>query len=201
LKKFRKGAMHYFFLSLFLSFSIFAQENPIFKLNYSENILKRVDKGELISSAVVEFDEGKKIQSFKVFGLGYHKRNCKTAMRKISVYENFPNYLSIINKSSYDENKKIANFQISPPILSKDIDVYIKIERIKDQGHYPFKFVSGFFTALDGSIDLTDFENRCLFHVSASWSGPYSDVPSPILKLFLEAIIKMGFDNLFRVST
>ncbi len=201
MKKFRKGGMRYLFLSLFLSFSLFAQENPLFKLNYSENILKRVDKGELISSADVKFDEENKIQSFKVFGLGLHKRNCKTAMRKISVYENFPNYLSIVNKSSYDQNKKIANFQLSPPILSKDIDVFIEIERIKDQGHYPFKFVSGFFTALDGSIDLTDFENRCLFHVTASWAGPHSDIPGPILKIFLEAIIKTGLENLFRVST
>jgi hypothetical protein len=201
LKKFRKGAMHQFLVALFFFAQLFAQENPIYQLKYSENILRRVEKGDLISSAAVNFDEEKNFQSFKVYGLGYHKRTCKSAMRKLSVYENYPNYLSIINKTTYDENKKIANFLISPPLLSKDIDVFIKIERIKGQGHHPFQFISGSFTGLEGSIDLTDFKDRCLFHISAYWSGPHSEIPGPILKLFLEAIVKMGLENLFRVSS
>jgi hypothetical protein len=191
------------FLIFFLPLNLFSQqiENPLNKLNYSERIRERVNNGEIISYSVVEYQEDKKIQSFEVYGLGYHKRTCKVAMRKLSAYENYPNYLSIINKSFYDEKKNVLNFQISPPILSNDIDVYIKIDRIKDQGKYPFQFVSGFFTALKGSIELNDYNNKCLFHVTASWSGAYSDIPSPILKLFLEVIIQSGMENLFRVSS
>jgi hypothetical protein len=206
LKKFRKGAMrkiNCLFWTFFLPLNLFSNqiENPLNKLNYSEKIQERVNQGEIISYSVVEYQEDNKIQTFEVYGLGYHKRTCKVAMRKLSAYENFPNYLSIINKSTYEEKKNILNFQISPPILSNDIDVYIKIDRIKDHGNYPFQFVSGFFTALKGNIELNDYNNRCLFHVTASWSGPYSDIPSPILKLFLEVIIKTGMENLFRVSS
>ncbi len=201
MKKFRKGAMRYFLYPLLISFQIFAESNPLYQLNYSENILKRVEKGELISSSEVNFNNKENIQSLSVYGLGLHKRTCRNAMRKISVYENFPNYLSIINQSTYDEKGKVINFKISPPILSNDIDVHIKIDRIKDKGSYPFQFVSGFFKELKGNIELTEFNNRCLFHVNASWSGPYSDIPSPILKIFLEAIVKMGLENLFRISS
>lgn len=206
MKKIRKGAMrkiYCLFWIFFLPLNLFSQqiENPLNKLNYSEKIQERVNQGEIISYSIVEYQEDKKIQSFEVYGVGYHKRTCKVAMRKLSAYENYPNYLSIINKSTYDEKKKIINFQISPPILSNDIDVYIKIDRIKDQGNYPFQFASGFFTALKGNIELTDYNNKCLFHVTAAWSGAYSDIPSPILKLFLEVIIKTGMENLFRVSS
>lgn len=206
MKKFRKGAMRHkkqLFLIFFLSNALLGQqiENPFAKLNYSEGILNRVEKGEIISYSIVDFNDEKKIQSFEVYGLGFHKRSCKIAMRKLSVYENFPNYLSIINKSTYDEKQKIVNFQISPPILSYDINVFIHIDRIKDKGEYPFQFTSGFFTALKGKIELSDYKERCLFHVTSSWSGPYSDIPGPILKLFLEVIVKMGMENLFRVSS
>lgn len=206
MKKIRKGAMrkfNYLFWTFFLSLNLFSEqiENPLSKLNYSEKIQERVNQGEIISYAVVDYHPDKKIQTFEVYGLGYHKRNCKVAMRKISVYENFPNYLSIINKSSYNEKNNIVNFQISPPILSNDIDVFIKIDRIKGPGKYPFQFVSGFFTALTGNIELEDYQGKCLFHVKASWSGEYSDIPSTILKIFLEVIIKTGMENLFRISS
>lgn len=191
------------FLIFFLPTTLFCQEieNPLNKLKYSEGILQRVDKGEVISFSTVNYDVEKKLQSFVAYGLGFHKRNCQLAMRKISAYENFPNYLSIINKSTYDEKQKLLNLQVSPPILSYDIDVFIKVERIKNQGIYPFQFTSGFFTALKGQIELVDYKGRCLFHVTSNWAGPYSDIPSPILKLFLEAIIKMGMENFFRVSS
>lgn len=193
-------------LFLIINYStIQAMEKQIdeYKLLNTEQI-KRVDKGDILVDSIVKSTNlnGQENQSLDFFSAGLHPKSCLFAMRKLSLYENYTQYLNFITKSSYDEKKEIIDLTIEHSVLPIKMGLIFKIPRIKNVGTYPFSFDQGFLKDLKGIITLSETsDKRCLFTTTAHWSGPHSGYNNLLFELFSTTLSRLAMGHLFRIST
>jgi hypothetical protein len=196
----------------FLILLIFLSSNPLWgafktqlnKLPYSNSLNKKIKNGRILTSSKVKTFEGpgkKKFQSLEMSTSGLHKKSCKYAMRKLSLYENYQDFLSYVDSSAYDEKKEVIFLGLSAPVLPIKFDLFLNIPRIKKEGSYGFSFNQGFLKGLKGKIDLANFKGRCFVSASADWKGPYTGYSSFIFKTFVDTILDLTLKKLFRIST
>ena len=115
----------------------------------SEGQLEDLLKGEVISTSKVDSPTDKE-QQMMLFVSGIHPRNCTRAMRKLSLYENYHNYMDFIKSSKYDEKSQKFSFTVDHALLPFPMVVGFKIPRITKAGVYPFTFEDGFLKGLHG---------------------------------------------------
>lgn len=206
---FRKGTMQNI---KFLILLIFLSSNPLWgayktqliKLPYSNSLNKKIKNGRILTSSkikTIEEEKEKKFQSFELWTVGLHKKSCKYALRKLSLYENYQDFLTYVDASSYDEKKEIIFLALSAPILPIKFDLFLNIPRIKKEGSYDFSFNHGFLKGLKGKINVSNFKGRCFIETTASWYGPHTGYSSFIFKTFLDTILDLTVKRLFKIST
>jgi hypothetical protein len=209
--------MRYRFLLLILSFFInertLAQNKVILPAGFgpqisthikpfysaSEGQIEDLLKGEVISTGKVDSPTDKE-QQMMLFVSGVHPRNCTRAMRKLSLYENYHNYMDFIKTSKYDEKTQKFTFTIDHALLPFPMVVGFKIERIRKAGIYPFTFEDGFLKGLQGRVIVQDVGKFCLLGLKTDWRGPDSKIPDVVFGTFVQTVGKLGLEHLIRVS-
>lgn len=190
----------FFFLLFFFCSIIFAKENNIQHLPFTPNTLKRVmEKNEIISICKVNSEKIKKKQNLDFRIIGLHSQSCDQALKKISQYENFSQYISSITSSNYHSETQRIELTVSAPLLKNSFILNFKIERITTAGTYPFLFDNGFLKGLTGNIHVTEQNQRCLFLLTAVWDGPDTGFNSTILEIFITTITRIGMEKLFKI--
>lgn len=170
---------------------------PFFTL--SQGQVEDLLKGEVISTGKVHSPAPKEQQMF-LFVAGVHPRNCTKAMRKLSLYENYHNYMDFIKTSSYNEKTQKFTFTVDHALLPFPMIVGFKIPRITKAGHYPFTFEDGFLKDLRGNVIVEEVGKFCLLGLKADWHGPESKIPNVVFGTFVQTIGKIGLEHLVRVS-
>lgn len=171
--------------------------NPFYKL--SSGHLDDVLKGDVVSIGQVESPTDKE-QELMEFVTGVHPRNCTRAMRKLSLYENYSQYIDFIKESKYDEKNQKIHFVIDHTLLPFPMVLEFKIARITKQGHYPFTFDHGFLKGLKGTVIVKEVGKFCLLGLKTDWRGPESKIPDTIFGTFIQTAAKLGLEHLIRVS-
>ena len=209
--------MRLFFLFLFLSFfinesslsqnkvnlpasfdkTISAELKPFF--TPTEGQIEDLLKGEVISVGKVHSPAPKEQQMF-LFVSGIHPRNCTRAMRKLSLYENYHQYMDFIKTSTYNEKTQKFSFSIDHALLPFPMVVGFKIPRITKEGYYPFTFEDGFLRDIKGTVIVQEMGKFCILGLKADWRGPESRLPNLIFGTFVQTVGKLGLEHLIRVS-
>ena len=166
----------------------------------SDGQLEDLLKGEVISTGQVTSPSENEQQLF-LFSSGVHPRNCTRAMRKLSLYENYHNYMDFIKTSSYDEKTQKFTFTIEHALLPYPMIVGFKIPRITKEGHYPFTFEDGFLKGLKGTVIVQEIGKFCLLGLKADWRGPKSKIPDLVFGTFVQTVGRIGLEHLIRVSS
>lgn len=165
----------------------------------SEGQLEDLLKGDVISTGKVDSPTEKE-QQLMLFVSGVHPRNCTRAMRKLSLYENYHNYMDFIKTSKYDEKTQKFSFTIDHALLPFPMIVGFKIPRIKGEGVYPFTFEDGFLKGLQGRVIVQEVGKFCLMGLKTDWRGPDSKIPDVVFGTFAQTVGKLGLEHLIRVS-
>lgn len=209
--------MRYQFLILLLSFFInertLAQQKVTLPSSFSpmistelkpfyavsEGQMEDLLKGEVISTSKVDSPTSTEQQMFLIVA-GVHPRNCTRAMRKLSLYENYHNYMEFIKSSTYDEKTQRFSFVIDHTLMPFPMSVKFKIPRITKAGHYPFTFEDGFLKDLKGTVIVQDIGKFCLLGLKTDWRGPETKIPNVVFSTFVQTVGKLGLEHLIRVS-
>ncbi|MFT6070548.1 MAG: hypothetical protein ACJAT2_002681 [Bacteriovoracaceae bacterium] len=141
-----------------------------------------------------------KVQSLDFKLAGVHKRSCRYALKKVSLYENYKDYMGFIKNSTYNEKTSRIYLKISHTILPIDMVLNFIIPRIKKPGAYPFVFDKGFLKDLKGEIHVSPLGKECFFYVLANWEGPDTGFSNSLFEFFSKGIAVLAIENLFRVS-
>ena len=201
------------FLTLLLNKEVLAQNKIQLSTNFEKPVSEEIKpfyspskgeiedllKGEVISIGKVDSPTEKE-QQMMLFVSGIHPRNCTRAMRKLSLYENYHQYMDFIKTSQYDEKKQIFLFTIDHTLLPFPMVVKFKIPRIKKEGHYPFTFEDGFLKDLKGTVVVKEMGKYCLLGLKTDWRGPESRIPNIVFSTFIQTVGKLGLEHLIRVS-
>jgi hypothetical protein len=180
------------------SSQIITQEmKPFF--NLSNGQIEDLLKGNVVAEGEVDSPSANE-QKLELFVSGIHPRSCPRAMRKLSLYENYYQYMDFIKKSNYDEKSQRFSFVIDHTLLPFPMLVTFKIPRIHGEGHYPFTFEHGFLKNLKGTVIVKDLEKHCLMGLRTDWKGAKSKIPDSLFGTFIEVIGKVGLEHLMRVS-
>lgn len=207
---------HSFFL-LFLFFALnessLAQHKVHLSDGFDEPVIKELKpfyepppgevkdllKGEVIAEGKVDSPTDKE-QQLMLFVAGIHPRNCVRAMRKLSLYENYSQYMDFVKRSTYDEAKQKISLTIDHTLLPFPMVMGFKIPRIKGEGHYPFVFEDGFLKDLKGTVAVKSIGKYCLLSLKTDWRGPETKIPNVVFGTFLQTVGKLGLEHLIRVS-
>ncbi len=169
------------------------------KWQRSKRVKQRVVKGRNYSHSKVESIDKRQSLDFEVTGL--HPKGCRTALRKLSQYESFSQYISFVTVSRYNPVTKQVYFLLEAAILPIKMGLSLKLPRITQVGRYPYIFDRGFLKGLTGNIDVSEHRRRCFFHVTAKWEGPHSGFPNIVFELFSTTLADIGMSKLFRISS
>lgn len=165
----------------------------------SEGQIEDLLKGEVISTGKVD-SPAPKTQQMMLYVSGIHPRNCTRAMRKLSLYENYHNYMDFIKTSSYDEKTQKFSFVVDHALLPFPMIVGFKIQRITKEGYYPFTFDDGFLKGLKGTVVVKEVGKFCLMGLKTDWRGPETKIPNIVFSTFAQTVGKLGLEHLIRVS-
>jgi hypothetical protein len=165
----------------------------------SEGQIEDLLKGEVISTGKVDSPTDKE-QQMMLFVSGIHPRNCTRAMRKLSLYENYHQYMDFVKTSKYDEKTQKFTFTIDHTLLPFPMIVSFKIPRITKDGVYPFTFEEGFLKGLQGRVIVKGVGKFCLLGLKTDWRGPESRIPNMVFSVFVQTVGKLGLEHLIRVS-
>lgn len=141
-----------------------------------------------------------RFQSWNFSITGLHPRPCLYALRWLSRYEQYENFISFIEKSSYDNENERLEFLLQSQLLPFSMILSFTLPRINDTGVYSYHFDQGFLKGLQGEIHVSQHHERCLFHSTANWQGVHTGIPSVIFEGFSHALSDLAMRTLFRIS-
>jgi hypothetical protein len=193
-------------LTVFVSFSLYGASLDHNVLPYKKKLKEKILKGEIFSeskvksSTLIENGLVKQIQELHFSIAGLHPKSCEYALKKLSLYESYSEFIDFVKESKYDEKKEEINFYLAHPLLPYDMRLIFKLPRIKKPGVYPFTFELGILKNLRGTIYVIDQKNQCLFYSKADWEGLHTGFPDLIFELFSQTLSKLTMERLFRIS-
>ncbi len=199
--KLRSKKMHCVLFCLCL-LPLGGQSNEIIEKNFPKNksIQKELLQGKIFAQSKVKTLKAKK-QEMKFTLAGIHPRNCRRAMRKLSRYEDFPQFINYVKSMQYNEVSRQLSCRLDAIFLPFAMHLSFKIDRIQGAGRYAFTFEHGFLRGLEGQIELSDLPNeQCFFHIKADWIGADTGFPDFVLSLFTETLGRIGMERLFKIS-
>ena len=137
---------HCVLLILFLS-SAQAEILP-FGEPYSDSILASLRDGKMLVKSRVSSHEEKgpnntvvKKQIFDFEMLAFHPRSCRLALRKISMYESYKDFISFVTVSEYDEKSQKWSVTVDHTLFYGKMYLALTFPRVKEAGIYPFVFL------------------------------------------------------------
>lgn len=154
--------------------------------------------GKVLSEATVESDAIN--QHFFMQGMAMHNKGCTKVLRKLSVLENYKDWISFITRSDYNEKSKLFTLRAEHLLLPYPMIVFIVVQRPTKPGVYPFVFPIGLFKNLAGFFEVKEVNKRCIVYTESKWSGPKTNIPNFVVELFSEALSKKGAEILMRKS-
>jgi len=166
--------------------------------NLSETQIEELWKGEVLSRVNVKTKQN--TQSLDLWVSAFHPQNCRKALRKISHYEGYNEFLNFVKSSQYDD--KTHRWQIKLDHFLMPFPMYLdfKMPRVKKEGNYPFTFEKGFLSGLIGEVEARETAGRCQLTLSSKWSGPKSKIPDMIFASFVQTLAELGLSHLIRSS-
>ncbi len=171
--------------------------------------IESIQKGNfVVQSEVTSLKSDKQDrQSLNFYTAGLHPRACPHAMRKLSRYELYKDWLDFVKESSYNEAEQRVRFLLVHSLLPFKMQIDFKLPRIKGAGTYHYSFDRGFVAGLSGDIQLIEDqalpekERRCLFYATANWEGPHSGIPNSVFEVFSTTLTRVAMEKLFRLSS
>ncbi len=181
----------YFSLFLF-SQAIFAKDVKLIKFynnhwQITNKSIEYLKKGEILAESSVENHKGN-VQSFKINIAALHKRKCSRVLRKLSMYENYSDWISFIKSSKYDEKNKLLTIKADHTLLPFPMIVHIIVERARTEGVYSFSFPTGMFKGLKGKFLIKQHNAGCAFYADSKWIGKHTKIPNFVIELFSETL-------------
>lgn len=167
--------------------------------NISRGQLEDLRAGNVISEGDVTTPKDHE-QQMMLFVAGVHPRNCTRVMRKLSLYENYNQYMDFVKESKYDEASQKISFILDHTLLPFPMSLTFKLARITKEGHYPFTFDNGFLKDLKGTVVVKEVGKFCLLGLKTDWRGPESKIPNMVFETFVQTVGKLGLEHLIRVS-
>ena len=93
---------------LFISFSLYGADQNNNVLPYKKKLKEKIFAGDIFSESKVKTmvltsgKETKEIQQLDFSIAGYHQKSCDYVLKKLSLYENYSDFLSFVKKSQYN---------------------------------------------------------------------------------------------------
>lgn len=186
--------------SIFVSSCVHADLDTFISRNWKLNKAQKeyLKKGKILSEATVETDGVN--QQFFLQGMAMHSKGCKRVLRKLSVLENYKDWISFIKRSDYNEKNSLFTLRAEHLLLPYPMLVFIVVARPTKPGVYPFVFPTGLFKNLAGFFEVKEIDNRCIVYTESKWSGPKTNIPNMAIEIFSEALSKTGAEILMRKS-
>ena len=156
-------------------------------------------KNEVIASSRIQTIGGQ--QSLSYYAAGLHPRSCTKALRKMSQYESYKDFISFITHSRYDKRAQKIFLRFDHALLPFPLTLYFAIPRITRPGIYPFYFDKGMLTGLRGKIQVSPHGERCLMEVTSNWRGKSTGINDLVFEIFSVTLGKLGIKKVFRVSS
>ena len=182
--------------TVLLYFKTFSMEKIFPEKEVSIKIMKVIDSNRVYKKSVV--DSKDKIQSLNYVIAGLHPNKCRKALKKLSRYEKFHEYLDLVKVSGYSEKSKEVYLYVDSALMPFPMSLKFKLDRIKKVGHYHFYFDQGFLKGLKGNIFISEHKNRCMFYSTTYWKGPKSKIPDTIFEVFTETVGELAMKALFK---
>lgn len=157
---------------------------------------KNLQAGEVITQSWVETK--KQIQTFKFKGVALHNKNCKRALRKLSMLENYSQWISFIHSSKYNDKNKLFTILAKHTLLPYDMVVHILVDRPTKEGVYKFTFPTGMFSGLRGTFEIKEISKRCILFTKSQWTGRKTNIPDFVIELFTQTLSKLGGEVMIR---
>lgn len=153
-------------------------------------------QGKILSESKVK-SPGKK-QDFSLNVMALQNVKCSKILRKISMLENYSEWVSFIKKSTYSEENKLFTIRADHALLPYPMLVHILVSRPTTAGFYPFMFPTGMFHGMAGHFEIKEFDKKCIFYAKSHWNGPKTKIPDFVVELFSETLSRMGGEVLLR---
>lgn len=170
-------------------------------LPLSDKLKKSVASGEFhISSELKNLGKAEKQQELIYSITGLHPSSCEMALPRLSLYEKYKDYLGFVLKSEYSEEDKLIQLLLGHTVLPFKMGLDFKLPRLSGPGTYGFTFSQGFLSGLKGEIHVSQHQNRCLFHSTASWEGPHTGISPKVFSFFSTTLSRMAMHGLFRAT-
>ncbi|MEX0798990.1 MAG: hypothetical protein WEB87_05775 [Bacteriovoracaceae bacterium] len=170
----------------------FFQEN--WKLN--KNSIEHLTQGNILSEADVNSEAD--WQEFSLKAAGWHNKKCSLVLRKLSMLENYQEWISFIKSSTYQEKNRLFTLKADHTLLPYPMLVHIIMDRPNKEGVYDFAFPTGIFAGLKGRYHIRQIKNRCLIYTDSYWKGKKTNIPNLVIELFSETLSKRGAELLMR---
>ena len=158
-----------------------------------------INKKNIYRKAVIKTKDNKQSLDYRIYGI--HPNKCKVALKKLSRYEKFSEYIDLVKLSAYSEKKKQIYLYLDHSLMPFPMSLSFIIPRIRKPGVYNFTFDKGFLKGLRGQINVRNLaDGRCLFFSTSFWQGKKSSIPDTLFEVFSETLGELAMKKLFRVS-
>lgn len=138
-------------------------------------------------------------QTFQLKVAALHPKKCRKALKKISLLENYKDWIGFIKRSTYHEKSLLWTLRADHPLLPSAMLIHVLLERPTKPGKYSFSFPTGMFTGLTGEFEIVDIgKKRCLLFAKSHWTGKSTKFPDLVIEIFSETLSKLGGDILMR---
>lgn len=165
------------------------------KWNLTKTSIEYLKKGVILAESSVTSADKK--QDFSLKAAAVHPKNCTKVLRKLSMLENYDEWISFIKKSDYSEKRKLATIKADHALLPYPMIVHVFVERPTKPGIYPFSFPTGLFKGLTGTFTIDERQGKCMVFSKSHWSGE-KQLPDFAVSLFAETLTKLAGQVLFR---
>lgn len=167
--------------------------------NLNETQIDELWKGEILSRVKVKTKQN--TQNLDLWVSGLHPQNCRKALRKISHYEGYDQFLNFVKSSEYDDKDQRWKIKLDHFLMPFPMYLDFKMPRVKKVGSYPFTFERGFLSGLLGEVIAQEIGGRCQLTLTSKWSGPQTKIPDIVFSGFVQTLAELGLSHLIRSST
>ena len=177
-------------------------------ITFKKLAFKDSHKKHLLNDRVLAFSDMQNIQlssgkdgqkwDFRIAGL--HPKKCRFALRKLSQYERYKDFLGLVKESKYKEKGHHLSMLLDAKLMPFPMRLSFQLPRIKSPGVYTFGFDRGFLKGLKGEIHVSKHKNRCLFYTTSYWQGAKTSIPNAVFEFFSKTLGKMSMEKLFQIS-
>jgi hypothetical protein len=165
------------------------------KWKLTKTSLDYLNNGEILAESSVSSAD--KNQSFDLKAAAVHPKNCTKVLRKLSMLENYDEWISFIKKSDYSDERSLATIKADHVLLPYPMIVHILVKRPTKPGVYPFSFPTGIFKGLSGTFTIDERQGKCMVFSKSHWSGK-KQIPDFVVSIFAETLTKLAGKILFR---